>query len=108
MLADDHAERRRLARAAAEAGWSVRELESRARGANANGAEPPRRARRRPTLHPDQQATAERIADTLQPVFGREVEVIATARRGFRVQLEVESAEDALELARRLRVRAAA
>jgi hypothetical protein len=59
-------------------------------------------------LHPDQVATAERIADTLQPVFGREVEVVARSRAGFRVQLEVESVEDALELARRLRVRAAA
>src|SRR5947209_7279307 len=29
LLAEDHAERRRLARAAAEAAWSVRELESR-------------------------------------------------------------------------------
>jgi ParB family transcriptional regulator, chromosome partitioning protein len=107
LLAADHAERRHLARAAAEAGWSVRELEARARSANGSGAEPPR-PRRRPALHPDQAATAERIADTLQPVFGREVEVIAKPRSGFRVQLEVDSVEDALELARRLRVRAAA
>jgi ParB family chromosome partitioning protein len=106
LLADDHSERRRLARAAAEAGWSVRELESRARAANGQPSQTPRPRRR--VLHPDQQATAERIADTLQPVFGREVEVLAGARNSFRVQLEVESVEDALELARRLRVRAAA
>jgi ParB family transcriptional regulator, chromosome partitioning protein len=107
LFAADHAERRRLARAAAEAGWSVRELEARARSANGGGAlaRPPRQ--RRPP-HPDQEATAERIADTLQPVFGREVEVVARGRSGFRVQLEVDSVEDALELARRLRVRAAA
>jgi len=107
LLAADHGDRRRLARAAAEAGWSVRELESRARSANGGGPpERPRRPARAP--HPDQQASAERIADTLQPVFGREVEVVAKGRAGFRVQLEVDSVEDALELARRLRVRAAA
>ena len=106
LLAEDHADRRRLARAAAEGGWSVRELEARAR--NANSASTPVRPRPNRSLHPDQLATAERIADTLQPVFGREVEVTARSRSGFRVQLEVESVEDALELARRLRVRAAA
>jgi len=108
LLAEDHADRRRLARAAAEARWSVRELEARARAANgADGAKvrPPRPRRE---LHPDQQASAEQIADTLGTVFGREVEVIARSRSGFRVQLEVDSVEDALELARRLRVRAAA
>jgi len=108
LLAEDHAERRRLARAAAEAGWSVRELESRARTANVGAGSAPARPRTRRPLHPDQVATAERIADTLQPVFGREIEVTARARSGFRVQLEVESVEDALELARRLRIHAAA
>jgi ParB family chromosome partitioning protein len=108
LLAEDNAERRRLARAAAESGWSVRELEARARSSNGESEASPHRPRRRRALHPDQVASAERIADTLQPVFGREVEVLARSRAGFRVQLEVESVEDALELARRLRVRAAA
>jgi ParB family transcriptional regulator, chromosome partitioning protein len=108
LLAEDHAVRRDLARAAAERGWSVRELESRAR---AEGRPRPRAVRRSgsaPTLHPDLQAAVEQIADTLGPVFGREVEVIANKRTGFRVQLELDSVEDALELARRLRLRAAA
>lgn len=108
LLATDHAERRRLARAAAEGGWSVRELEAQARKTNGIGEAARRPPRRRRSLHPDQVATAERIADTLQPVFGREVEVVAHARSGFRLQLELESAEDALELARRLQVRAVA
>jgi ParB family transcriptional regulator, chromosome partitioning protein len=109
LLTDDHAERRRLARAAVDGRWSVRELETRARAAAGEGQER-RRARRprKPSLHPDQQAVAERIADTLQPVFGREIEVTPGRHATFRVQLEVESVEDALELARRLRVRAAA
>ena len=108
LLTDDHAERRSLARAAADAGWSVRELEARARATGAAGSRAPGRPRRAPTLHPDQQAIMEQIADTLQPVFGRELAVTPSRRHGFRVQLEVESVEDALELARRLPVRAAA
>jgi ParB family chromosome partitioning protein len=108
LLAEDHAERRNLARAAAEGHWSVRELESRARGAGASRSHRPRRIAQKRPLHPDQQAAAERIGDTLESVFGREVEVMLGRRTGFRVQLEVESVEDALELARRLRVRAAA
>ena len=108
LMAEDHAERRRLARAAAEGGWSVREVETRARAANGQQAPAERRPRRKRGVHPDQQATADRIADMLQPVFGREVDVIPQTRNGFRVQLEVDSVEDALELARRLRVRAAA
>ncbi|HUE25607.1 MAG TPA: ParB/RepB/Spo0J family partition protein [Solirubrobacteraceae bacterium] len=108
LLAEDHADRRNLARSAAQAGWSVRELEARARTAGQGASPRPRRISHKRVLHPDQQATAERIADTLESVFGREVEVSPGRRHGFRVQLEVESVEDALELARRLRVRAAA
>jgi ParB family transcriptional regulator, chromosome partitioning protein len=108
LLAEDHAERRNLARAAAEGRWSVRELESRARGAGSPRSQSPRRIAQKQPLHPDQQAAAERIGDTLESVFGREVEVTPGRRHGFRVHLEVESVEDALELARRLRVRAAA
>jgi ParB family chromosome partitioning protein len=107
LLAEDHAQRRALARAAADAQWSVRELESCARAAGSERASRPRRVGQKRTHHPDQQATAERIADTLESVFGREIDVVP-ARTGYRVQLEVESVEDALELARRLRVRAAA
>lgn len=108
LLADDHAERRRLARAAADAGWSVRELEARARAGGAAGRKAARRPRSAPVLHPDQQAMVEQITDTLQPVFGRSLAVTPGKGHGFRVQLEVESIEDALELARRLRIRAAA
>ena len=59
-------------------------------------------------VHPDQQATAERIADTLEELFGREVDVVPARASGFRVQLAVDSHEDALELVRRLRIRPAA
>src|SRR5947209_1216814 len=52
LLADDQHQRRTLARAAAQGGWSVRELESRARAAGADASQPPRVAARR-VPHPD-------------------------------------------------------
>jgi ParB family chromosome partitioning protein len=51
LLAEDHAARRRLARAAADEGWSVRTLEARAREANGAATPGPRRTSR-PALHP--------------------------------------------------------
>ena len=107
LLTQDHGERRDLARVAAERGLSVRELEARARGA-APRTSGVRGTRTEPPLHPDQVAIAQQIAETLESVFGREVEVMPGKREGFVVQLEIDSVEDALELARRLRVQAAA
>jgi ParB family chromosome partitioning protein len=103
LTATDHAERRRLARAAVDGGWSVRELEERARRANADaGAPRPAKARRRRTLHPDQEAAAVQINDALGPVLGREVEVTPGSAGGYRVHMSFESLDDALELATRL------
>ena len=107
LMTDDHATRRRLARDAAAAGWSVRELENRARAAAETPAERRRRRRSRPALHPDQEAAITRIADALGEALGRELEV-GVADHGYRVQLNFQSLEDALDLARRLGVRAAA
>ena len=72
LLADDHADRRRLARAAVAGGWSVRVVEQRAREANA----PARAAKRgRAAVHPDQEAAAARIAEALGAALGTEVRV---------------------------------
>src|SRR5579884_3609243 len=108
LLATDHAERRRLARSAVQHGWSVRELEARAR--SASGAAAPRTPRRRaePALHPDQRAAVEQIGDTLEELLGREVAVTVSRGSGYRVAFELETVEEALELSRRLRIRAAA
>jgi len=109
LLAEDHAVRRELARTAVRNQWSVRELERRARAAGGATAGAARRPGAKPrSLHPDQQAAAERIEDALSPLLGRDVDVIPARDRGFRVQLTVESEEDALELVRRLRIRPAA
>jgi ParB family chromosome partitioning protein len=100
LTATDNDERRRLARDAAAGGWSVRELEARARGDR-----PIARSVRRRTkavLHPDQEDAIVQINDSLGSVLGREVEVTATAG-GYRAHLTFDSLQDALELADQLR-----
>jgi ParB family transcriptional regulator, chromosome partitioning protein len=104
LLADDHAERRSIARAAVQGGWSVRVVEQRAREANA----PARAATRgRAAVHPDQDAAAARISEALGAALG--VEVRARPRgTGYKVELAFEDVDEALALARRLRPRAVA
>ena len=106
LMAPDHADRRRLARAAAEQGWSVRVTEDRARAAAAAGS-----ATRSPApgrdLHPDQVHAIEEIAAALGPALGSAVRVRA-AGTGFKVELAFSSADEAVALARRLRPRAVA
>jgi ParB family transcriptional regulator, chromosome partitioning protein len=105
LLASDHGIRRTLARDAAHHRWSVRELESRARAADTPGGKR-RRARSRAALHPDQVAAIELISDALAAALGRDVDVTPAKGAGYRVQLSFESLDDALDVARRLRVRA--
>jgi ParB family transcriptional regulator, chromosome partitioning protein len=105
LLAGDHGARRTLASDAARSRWSVRELESRARAA-AGAAGKRRRPRSRPALHPDQAAAIDLIADALGAAIGRDVDVAPAKGSGYRVQLSFESLDDALDVARRLRVRA--
>jgi ParB family chromosome partitioning protein len=109
LLSPDHGDRRRLGRAAVQNRWSVRETEQRARGTRSdNGGDATARTRRRPRgLHPDQEAALAEIGDTFEAALGREVRVSASGA-GFRAQLTFESAEEALELARRLKLRAPA
>jgi ParB family transcriptional regulator, chromosome partitioning protein len=99
LLAEDHAERRRLARSAVAHGWSVRALEERAR--QANGTAPASRRRAPRPLHPDQEAAVAEIAETLGTALGADVRV-RPAARGFRVELEVADAEEAAALAGRI------
>jgi ParB family chromosome partitioning protein len=104
LLADDHADRRRLARAAVDGAWSVRVLEQHARDANAG----PRVARKgRAAVHPDQEAAAAEIAETLGAALGTEVRVRPRGT-GYKVEIAFDSADDAVALAARVRPRAAA
>jgi ParB family chromosome partitioning protein len=108
LLTDDHGDRRHLARAAAEARWSVRELESRARAAAENKASRKPARRRSPRPHPDQQAAMDQISDALGHALRCDVEVTAGPGAGYRVHVTFASLDEALDLARRLSVRAAA
>jgi ParB family transcriptional regulator, chromosome partitioning protein len=104
LMAPDQADRRRLARAAAEQGWSVRVTEDRARAV----ASPKHAATTgRGAVHPDQAHAAEEIAAALGAALGTDVRVRA-AGSGFKVELAFESADEAVALARRLRPRAVA
>lgn len=108
LLAPDHGDRRRLASDAVDAGWSVRELERRARAAaeaDAAPAQPLRPAA--PRIHPDQQEAVGQLSDLFGSAFGTDVRVRPQGT-GYRLQLEFESLDDALDLARRLGVRAVA
>jgi ParB family chromosome partitioning protein len=105
LLADDHAERRRLARAAADGGWSVRQTEERARATNAMAA--PRRRRAQPEPHPDQLAAMTAVSEALGALLGRDV-AVRPRGDGYRVEVDLASLDEALDLAARLGPRRAA
>jgi ParB family chromosome partitioning protein len=107
LLAADHADRRKLAKDAVAGRWSVRELESRARAADGGSTQRAASRARRRAIHPDQAAAMEQIADALGEVLGADIDV-APAGRGYRAHITFESLDEALDMARRLRVRAAA
>jgi ParB family chromosome partitioning protein len=106
LLAEDQSDRRSLAVEAVQAGWSVRELESRAR---ATGAAKRRRTPRRTgkELHPDQQEAISRIADAVAAALGVQVDVTPSSE-GYRATLSFASLDEALEFARRIGIARAA
>ncbi|HWX74344.1 MAG TPA: ParB/RepB/Spo0J family partition protein [Solirubrobacteraceae bacterium] len=107
LLAEDHAERRSLARLAAAEGWSVRATEARARESNGaqDGERSTRGPRRARSAHPDREHAANEIAETLSGALGADVQVKAT-RGGYRAELTFATPEEAIEFATRLRTRA--
>jgi ParB family chromosome partitioning protein len=111
LLAEDHAERRSLARSAAVEGWSVRTLESRARAAGtastgrSGTAGPSRSSGGTPRVHPDQAEAAREIADRLSAALGHDVAVVPHGD-GYRAELRFDGLDEALDLARSLRPRA--
>jgi ParB family chromosome partitioning protein len=108
LLAPDHGDRRSLARGAVAGGWSVRELERRARAAAEREAAPARAPRRAtPRIHPDQEEAVQRLSDVFGRALGTDV-AVAPQGTGYKVQLSFESLDEALEMARRLGVRAVA
>lgn len=110
LMAPDHADRRRLARAAVDGGWSVRELEARARAQDSDDpvtgqvARSGRSRRGRRALHPDQEDALAQISDALESTLGRPVDVRVDGA-GYRAALRFDSAEEAVRLAARLNAR---
>jgi ParB family chromosome partitioning protein len=107
LLAPENAVRRSLARQASSAGWSVRELESRARAATAppgTSARAPRASS--PTLHPDRAEAIEQIGDAFSAALGADVSV-KPAGDGYRMQLTFATLDEAIELAGRIAGRSA-
>jgi len=103
LMAPDYADRRRLAVAAAERDWSVRELEVHARAAGPGGP-PPKLVHSPTTLpHPDAEAVASELAESFERAFGTPVRVRTRSDGGLRVELRFARAADALALAERLR-----
>ena len=103
LTANDHAARRRLARSAADEGWSVRTLEQRAREANLETAEdePVRAAPRE--IHPDQLDACATIGAALRAALGADVRVAVARGGAYRAELLFASPEEALELVARVR-----
>ena len=98
LTAPSHDDRRRLGRAAADEGWSVRETEICAREV-ANPRTAPRRGSR--AAHPDQLEAAARLQDTFSSALGADVRV-APRRGGYALTLTLASLEEAEALAQRL------
>jgi ParB family chromosome partitioning protein len=107
LLAEDHAARRSLARVAVEQGWSVRVTEDHARASGAGATTLPSRSRISGQTHPDQEQAAKDIADALGDALGADVQVKPTRGGGYRAELSFASPEEAVELAERIRARAA-
>ena len=94
LIAKGNDVRRRLARDAAAAGWSVRETERRARNAEAT-------PRAKVVPHPDQKAALERAEDALERALGTGVRV-RSAAKGVRAEISFESMDELLEFADRV------
>lgn len=96
LLAPDQAVRRKLARQAVEQGWSVREVERRARpAAAAEEREAPA------PVSADHAEAAERIGDRLARTLGLDVRV-RPHRKGFKVELQLDDLAAAERLTDRL------
>jgi ParB family chromosome partitioning protein len=97
LQAPDQAERRKLARAAAKGGWSVRETEKRAGGGAA-------RKPRKPSAgaSADEKAALMDAEDALGEALGAEVKV-RSGKAGVKAEIEFDDLDELRALARRIR-----
>jgi len=104
LMAPDHDDRRRLARAAVAEGWTVREVERCARAA-AERPEPSVRPAAEP--HPDQLAAAAELGDLFAGAMGANVSVTPRGP-GYRVAIAFASLDEARAAVERLGITARA
>jgi ParB family chromosome partitioning protein len=104
LLAPENAVRRSLARAAALEGWSVRELEARARATGASPEPSPAGAapRLRVLPHPDQEDAVRQISDVLGSALAVDVTVKPAGSGGYAATVQFASLDEALEFAERV------
>ena len=106
LLAAENAVRRSLARSAAAQGWSVRELEARARAAGESSEDGGGVGATKPKLrvlpHPDQEDAVRRISDALGSALAADV-TVKPAGPGYAATLQFDSVDEALAFAERLR-----
>ena len=100
LTAPDHADRRRLARAAVKEGWNVRQTEARARASSNRRTTRPRPVEAAEP-HPDHADGARRLADALGAAVGADVRV-APRGTGYRIVLDFADPAAAEALAARL------
>lgn len=110
LLAEDHDDRKALARRAVSEEWSVRTAEDRARESNMPSPRDGSANRKREVdrRQPDQEQAILQIAEALSDALGAEVRVKGMRGGGYRAELNFSSPAEALELVRRLRVTIAA
>jgi ParB family transcriptional regulator, chromosome partitioning protein len=99
LQARGQSDRRRLARAAAAKGWSVRETERRAKAASSG-----RKGRRRRGPSADEREAMTHAADALEVALGHDVH-IRRGSNGVRAELVFDDLDELLALARRLKRR---
>lgn len=100
LLCKDHATRRRLAMAARDGRWSVRETERRAQLAE-NATHEPESRPVQPAVHPDLAEAMTVAEDTLTAALGRPVRVRPRGE-GCTVELEFDAPAEAVALAEEL------
>ena len=98
LMAPDHGDRRRLARAAVAEGWTVREVERRARLA---GDRPSDGRPRRREPHPDQLDAAADLSELFRSALGTDVSVVPRGD-GYRLSLAFSTVDEARALVTRL------
>jgi len=95
---EDHDARRKLGKQAVAEGWSVRQTEERAKGAGGSKRKPTKKS----GLSAEEQEAIEKVSATLEKKLGHQVRIKSKAD-GLSVEIQLESLDQASDLARKLK-----